>query len=169
MTFSEVSPALEQGKKIRLAAWKNAYWYKQGNQIMNHFEEGKEVPAKTLYPRDLIWVLTGDWEVVPDDQQTPDPKDGLFDFTVALDLLKKGQRVARKGWNGKGMFIVLTPGNNVPAKKMRLETVRDYFEKSGQERVTINPHIDMKAADGSLVIGWLASQTDLLADDWMIV
>ena len=87
-----------------------------------------------------------------------------FSFSTALDLLKQGNKVARSGWNGKGMWIIYTPGRVIE----NLEP-NSFYDKCGFEApVTITGHIDMKAADGSMVVGWLASQTDLLAHDWMI-
>lgn len=90
-------------------------------------------------------------------------------FGQALIELSDGKKVARKGWNGKGMFLVLTQGSEVPVGTIRHDPTREYFKKLGSTTVKINPHIDMKAADNSLVIGWLASQTDMLAEDWEVV
>ena len=90
-------------------------------------------------------------------------------FGVALELLTRGEKVARIGWNGKGMFLVMTEGSEVPTENMRNDVTRGYYEKEGKDTVKICPHIDMKAADGTMVIGWLASQTDMLAEDWLIV
>jgi len=90
---------------------------------------------------------------------------GSFSFGDAVELLKAGKRVARSGWNGKGMWLILTQGRVVE----NLEP-NSFYEKCGFEApVTICSHIDMKAADGSMVVGWLASQTDMLAEDWMII
>lgn len=93
-----------------------------------------------------------------------------FDFGMAISFLKDGEKVARKGWNGKGMFIYLVQGSEVPAGKLRNEA-KEHVTRTAQDTtpVKINAHIDMKAADGSVVIGWLASQTDMLAEDWIIV
>ena len=87
-----------------------------------------------------------------------------FSFGKALELLKEGKKVCRTGWNGKGMFITLQPGSTVAGEMMRNEPAKKFY---GNSVVNICPHIDMKAADGSYVVGWLASQTDMLADDWM--
>ena len=90
---------------------------------------------------------------------------GSFNFGDALMALKQGKKVARSGWNGKGMWLILTQGRIVE----NLEP-NSFYEKCGFEApVTICSHIDMKAADGSMVVGWLASQTDVLADDWVII
>lgn len=90
----------------------------------------------------------------------------MFDFGMALEALKRGKAVARKGWNGKGMFLTLQNGSEVEGNNMRNEPAKKYY---GDCKAKICPHIDMKAADGSYVVGWLASQTDMLAEDWDII
>lgn len=90
----------------------------------------------------------------------------MFNFGKALEALKEGKAVARKGWNGKGMFLTLQNSSEVDGTTMRNEPARKYY---GDNKVKISPHIDMKAADGTYVVGWLASQTDMLAEDWDIV
>lgn len=67
MKWNECEAALHEGKKIKLASWKNAYWYlNEDGELINHFEEGQEVPTTALFPRDLIWVAEGDWVIVDD-------------------------------------------------------------------------------------------------------
>lgn len=83
-----------------------------------------------------------------------------------IEALKDGKKVCRSGWNGKGMFIYLQKGSVVNGTLMRTEAVKEYY---GDYNVVINSHIDMKAADDTLVIGWTPSQTDMLAEDWEIV
>lgn len=87
----------------------------------------------------------------------------MFTFGTALKHLKQGYKVARSGWNGKGMFVFLVPGSVFKVNRAPLLGI--YPE--GTE-VTYCPHIDMKTADGS-VVPWLASQTDVLAEDWELV
>lgn len=89
-----------------------------------------------------------------------------MDFGTAIVALKRGESVARKGWNGKGMFLTLQNGSEVIGTDMRNEPAKNYYADT---KVRICPHIDMKSADGSYVVGWLASQTDILAEDWEIV
>ncbi len=81
-------------------------------------------------------------------------------FSNALEFLKDGERVARKGWNGKGMFLFLVPGSVFKVNRPPLLGI--YPE--GTE-IKYHAHIDMRTADGQIV-PWLASQTDILADDW---
>jgi len=92
-----------------------------------------------------------------------------LNFGQALELLKAGERVRRAGWNGKGMWIALTPGTAISGNDARRGAARLLAEVEDRAEIEIGAHIDMRAADGTLVIGWLASQTDMLASDWEVV
>lgn len=81
-------------------------------------------------------------------------------FSEALELLKQGKKVARSGWNGKGMFVFLVLGSTFKVNRAPLLGI--YPE--GTE-INYHAHIYMKTADNKIV-PWLASQTDILADDW---
>lgn len=83
-----------------------------------------------------------------------------MDFGHALTALKAGAQVRRTGWNGKGMFLFLVPGSTFQVNRPPLLGIYP-------EGTTINyhAHIDMKTAQDT-VVPWLASQTDVLADDW---
>lgn len=82
----------------------------------------------------------------------------------AVAALKDGHAVARSGWNGKGMFLVLVPGS----RGLKVEEGRP-FAKILPLGSTFNylPHVDMRTVSGDWV-PWLCSQADLLADDWEI-
>lgn len=90
-------------------------------------------------------------------------KSGEMTFGHALDALRKGVKVARKGWNGKGMFLFLVNGSTFKVNRPPLLGI--YPE--GTE-INYHAHIDMKTADGQIV-PWLCSQTDALAEDWELV
>ena len=86
-----------------------------------------------------------------------------MNFSEALDYIKAGQRLARFGWNGRDMFVYLVPASDFNVDRAPLLG----FYSLGRE-VHYHAHIDMKTADGGHV-PWLASQTDVLADDWEVV
>lgn len=86
-----------------------------------------------------------------------------MDFGLALSALKNGEKVTRTGWNGKGMFLYLVPGSSFEVNRAPLNT----FLAPGTI-VNYRAHIDMKTADDQFV-PWVASQSDLLADDWVTV
>lgn len=86
-----------------------------------------------------------------------------YDFGWAIEQLKLGNKVARKGWNGKNMFLFLVPGSTFKVNRPPLLGI--YPE--GTE-INYQPHVDMKTAQGT-VVPWLASQGDILATDWELV
>lgn len=105
-------------------------------------------------------------------------------FGFAIEALKAGQMVRRAGWNGKGMFLFMRPEDTLTtgiiAKVKSLpQSVKDWIDRevddkdnpgeSGLNPVKFTAYICMKAADGSIVNGWLASQTDILSEDWEII
>jgi len=105
-------------------------------------------------------------------------------FGLAIEALKKGKMVARQGWNGKGMFIFMRPEDTlttgIVAKVKSLpEEVKEWIDKnvddkvnqgeSGLTPIKFTSYLCMKAADNTIVNGWLASQTDMLSEDWCIL
>lgn len=73
-------------------------------------------------------------------------------FGEALEALKQGAKVSREGWNGKGMWLCLIPHSN-----------------NSWHGFPMQDCIGMKTADNKMQPGWLASQADMLAEDWCIV
>lgn len=93
-----------------------------------------------------------------------------FDFGFAITALKAGKKVARKGWNGKGMWLAYSPGaKKLPAESFWAGPNQKYAWEEGGGFATVLPCITMKTADGDILMGWLASQSDMLAEDWVIV
>lgn len=93
-------------------------------------------------------------------------------FGLALEALKLGKKVARAGWNGKGMWLSLSGHTAsirmVPAGGFWSENNADFARSCGGAAPVL-PCITMKTATGEILMGWLASQTDMLAEDWAIV
>lgn len=87
-------------------------------------------------------------------------------FGIAVELMKKGTKVARSGWNGKGMFIVYQKGypNGIPCNKQ----TADAWGLNEGDLFKCNPYLQIKCADGSHSM-WVPSINDVLAEDWRIV
>jgi len=90
----------------------------------------------------------------------------VVDFSKALRMLKAGLRVQRRGWNGKGMYVTLQEGyprgvpinaNTAKATGLSVGTVARFRR-----------YLMMKTVDDEFV-PWVASQTDILADDWSVL
>ncbi|KUF37512.1 DUF2829 domain-containing protein [Lysinibacillus sp. F5] len=75
-----------------------------------------------------------------------------MNFGQAIEALKDGKKVARNGWNGKGMWLKLIPSGNAMFKGYHMKDC-----------------IGMKTANNLMQPGWLASQIEMLAEDWEIV
>jgi hypothetical protein len=86
-----------------------------------------------------------------------------YSFSEALHWMKQGKKMARTGWNGKNMFVYLVQGSTFNVNRAPLLGI---FPEGTE--VTYRPHLDMKYADGTFGV-WLASQSDILADDWVMV
>jgi hypothetical protein len=82
-------------------------------------------------------------------------------FGDAIEALKSGKRIARKGWNGKGMYLVLSAGSSSHSILVGAE--------HATKITTTNPYILIFTAEGLYQPGWLASQADILAEDWVTV
>lgn len=89
-------------------------------------------------------------------------------FGQAVESLKQGKKVARKGWNGKGMFLWLKPGTMVKSEWCHDPELKAIADKNGGEIEALGT-ICMKTADDKILSGWLASQTDILSSDWVVV
>ena len=96
-----------------------------------------------------------------------------MNFGQAVEALNEGKMVSRSGWNGKGMFVYKTVGNTISkdfiSKFASLpQSVKDFLLAKGED-VVFHANITMYTAQGEMQPGWLASQADILAEDWGIV
>lgn len=84
-----------------------------------------------------------------------------MNFGEALEAVKEGKRIARKGWNGKGMYVYYIPANSY---KATTEVAREEFG----DMVPYNPYFAIKNVNNT-VSTWVPSVNDCLAEDWFIV
>lgn len=94
-----------------------------------------------------------------------------MNFGQAIEAVKTGKSVARAGWNGKNMHVYLNRGSRPPKEVADFNGgVSGHLFDMGHKGTSVRmPNLNLRAADGSIVTGWLASQTDILAEDWEIV
>jgi len=99
-----------------------------------------------------------------------------MNFGEAIELLKLGYKVARRDWNGKNMYIYLVDLNQFDCgcqfefKKIFDDIiVKDENDFMDSGHIKIDKFIAMRTAQGTVQPGWLASQADMLAEDWVVI
>lgn len=160
MDFKQALKVMKDGKKVKLPSW-GGYWDYDTvtDSIYMHTKEGEHIEIRKterlMYTIENI--LSDEW-IIADEYNTP-ILGGIatFNFGEAIKYMKRGFKVARKGWNGKGMYIRYV--NPYTDKKITVIT-----DGSGEGKLL--PYIAMKTSDYTFV-PWLASQSDMLAEDWI--
>jgi hypothetical protein len=97
-------------------------------------------------------------------------------FGEALELCRQGRRIYRTGWNGANQFVYYQPGSRVPFCRFRVDAVKEYLVKKAgtptphnMNDVTIMGHFDIMTTAGVIQCGWLATQSDMQAEDWEVL
>ena len=149
------------GTKMVKAEPAHRYWLEDGKTvIVAHDEDKPQIVAKATACDDGYRV------VYPDGYESWSPKAAFEEayretkcmtFGLAIEAMKKGYRVARYGWNGKGIYLEL----QIPDEHSKMTLPYIYIVTNGL--ITDNPHAPKGA------VPWLASQTDMLSDDWYVV
>lgn len=83
-------------------------------------------------------------------------------FTEALEHAKQGAKISREGWNGKGMFVFLVNGDSIKV------AIHEAYSDPAKDAYDVLDFLMMFTAQHDLV-PWLASQTDILAEDWCVL
>ena len=142
----------------------------KGDHLLIHTLEGRHVASPGDY---IIKGIKGEfYPCKPDifEKTYENHKSGVLgmDFCNATECAKVGHKIARHGWNSKGMFVIYQPESNVPVKDIRNATLSRYYADPGLEVMKINPHFMIKNTDESIST-WVPSINDSLAIDWYIV
>ena len=163
MKFNEALKTMKEGHKVKLPSW-GGYWEYEadGDRIWMHCKDGRvlEIRETNVLTYTLENICSDEW-VIADEANTPAlGGTATFHFGEAIKYLKRGLRVAREGWNGKNQYV-------------ELATCISY--KNGDNDIVNVEHCNIgnKAlafvGTSGVQMGWLASQADMLADDWKIV
>ncbi len=145
------TPAIRKGGKVYLPC-------DEIPKSMETIEEGYKVVYEDGYeswsPKDVF-------------EKAYRPCDGMT-FGLAIKALKHGSKVARKGWNGKGMFLWLKPAATVKSEWCKDPMLKGLADANGGSIEALGT-ICMYTAQHQILSGWLASQTDILSEDWVVV
>ena len=135
------------------------------------FNRGYRVPS------DLNDSTQGYEVTYPDGYKSWCPKDVFEEsnrpitdmtFGFAIEALKKGLKVARKGWNGKGMYLWLKPAVIIKSDWCKDPMLKEIVDVNGGETEAFGT-ICMKTADNKILTGWSGNQIDVLSEDWIVV
>lgn len=160
MKFEKALKAMKCGSKVKLPSW-GGYWYwnPEKKTIIMHTKDGQELDIRETQNVEytLQNILSDEWALA---DGTNCPKLGgeaTFSFGEAIKYLKRGMKVARKGWNGKKQYIQLATG--ISYKTVNDEVVNCEHDAIGNKAVAF-------VGTSGVQMGWFASQADMLAEDW---
>jgi len=161
MKFSKAFELMKHGEKMKLPSW-GGYWYWDDSRktIIIHTKDGIEMDirktARVEYT--LSNIVSEEW-IIADETNCPVlGGETTFSFGDAIKYLKRGLKVARKGWNGKKQYIQLATG--ISYKVADGEIVNCEHDAIGNMAIAFVGTSDVQ-------MGWLASQADMLAEDWI--
>lgn len=163
MLFKEALKLMKEGMKVKLPSWAGYwYWSKEKQTIIMHTKNGEEMDIREMQIPDYTFsnIASDDW-VLADGQNCPElGGENTFSFGQAIKYLKRGMKVARKGWNGKNQYIQLATG--ISYKTSDSEIVNCNHDAIGNNAIAF-------VGTSGVQMGWLASQADMLSEDWVFV
>lgn len=161
MKFEQALYLMKKGCKVKLPSW-GGYWYwdKEKETVMIHTKDGAVLDIRETQRVEytLLNVLSDEW--VPANGENCSILGGTptFGFGDAIKYMKRGLKVKRQGWNGKNQHIEL-------AKNISYMTPDGVIQNCDHDAIG-NQAIAFVGTSG-VQMGWLASQADMLADDWI--
>lgn len=161
MRFEEVLKIMKDGNKVKLPSWGGFWkWDSEKESIIMHTKDGEELDIREtqVVEYTLGNILSDEW-IVADENNCPElGGEATFSFGEAIKYLKRGMKVARKGWNGKKQYIQLASG--ISYKTADNQIVNCEHDAIGNKAVAF-------VGTSGVQMGWLASQADMLAEDWV--
>lgn len=161
MRFEEALKIMKDGNKIKLPSWGGFWkWDSEKESIIMHTKDGEELDIREtqVVEYTLGNILSDEW-IVADENNCPElGGEATFSFGEAIKYLKRGMKVARKGWNGKKQYIQLASG--ISYKTADNQIVNCEHDAIGNKAVAF-------VGTSGVQMGWLASQADMLAEDWV--
>lgn len=161
MRFEEALKIMKDGNKVKLPSWSGFWkWDSEKESIIMHTKDGEELDIREtqVVEYTLGNILSDEW-IVADENNCPElGGEATFSFGEAIKYLKRGMKVARKGWNGKKQYIQLASG--ISYKTADNQIVNCEHDAIGNKAVAF-------VGTSGVQMGWLASQADMLAEDWV--
>lgn len=163
MNFKQALEQMKQGKRVKLPSW-GGYWYWDAEKetIIMHTKDGAELDIRETdrVEYTLGNILSEEW-ILADENNCPELGGvATFNFGEAIKYLKRGMKVKRQGWNGKDQYIEL--GYITECKNISWEDIICAHKAIGNKAIVF-------MGTSGVQVGWLASQADMLAEDWVFV
>lgn len=166
MNFTEAFKAMKKGSKAKLPGW-GGYWYwdeeKQTIMIQCRPQDTDNGPLLDIRETDrveytMMNMQRDDWMIADETNCPILGGAATFSFGDAIRYMKRGLKVSRKGWNGKKQYIQLATG--ISYKSPDGEIVNCNHDAIGNKAIAF-------VGTSGVQMGWLASQADMLAEDWV--
>ncbi|RHT88214.1 DUF2829 domain-containing protein [Faecalibacillus intestinalis] len=161
MEFKKALELMKQGMKMKLPSW-GGYWFYDNEKeaIIMHTKEGKELDIRETdrVEYTTLNICSNDWMVANEENCPELGGFATFGFDEAIKYLKRGLKVKRKGWNGKEQYIELA--TNVSFKTPNDEVINVDHVDMGNKAIAFH-------GTSGIQLGWLASQSDMLSNDWI--
>ena len=168
MNFREAFKAMKAGEKVKLPSW-GGYWYwdSERETIMIQCRPQDADQGELLDIREtkrveytMLNMQSDEWMIANKDNCPALGGEATFSFGEAIKYVKRGLKVKRKGWNGKNQYIELA--TNIGYMNPNGKIVNPEHDAIGNKAIAF-------VGTSGVQLGWLASQSDMLADDWMFV
>jgi len=166
MYFNEAFNLMKTGTPVKLPSWGGYWcWDNEKKTIMMHCKEKDSDTGKAVLDiretqrveYTLENLLSPDWIVATSENCPVLGGEATFSFSDAIRYLKRGMRLARKGWNGKDQYIEIAHNiTYVAPNRLTREVCHDAI---GRDAIAFH-------GTSGVQMGWLASQADMLAEDW---
>ena len=169
MEFEQALKAMKEGKKVKLPSWGGYWtWDAEKQTILMHCRPGNsdtgnpvmDIRETQRVEYTLGNVLSDEWQIADEVNCPLLGGVATFSFGEAIKYVKRGIKVARLGWNGKSQYIELA--TNISFKNAHGDVVNCEHEAIGNKAIAF-------VGTSGVQMGWLASQSDMLAEDWIVV
>lgn len=166
MNFADALKRMKEGAKVKLPSW-GGYWYwdDEKKTVMIQCRKKDADQGELLDIREtqrveytLMNMQSDEWQIADAANCPLLGGEVAFSFGEAIKYMKRGMKVARKGWNGKKQYIQLATG--ISYKTADGEIVNCQHDAIGNKAIAF-------VGTSGVQMGWLASQADMLAEDWV--
>lgn len=160
MNFKEAVELMKKGHKVKLPSWGGYWcWDNKLQTIMMHTKDGKvlDIRETERVEYTLENVLSDEWLLATAENTPVLGGVNVFSFGEAIKYLKRGFKVKRQGWNGKNQYIEIATG--ISYMSVTGEVINCEHDAIGNKAIAF-------VGTSGVQMGWLASQADMLAEDW---